>query len=391
MYKKMLCLWAVIALLSWSAAAQKAAPVDSFQKSFTKFAGIVPGVDFYASDRALVTPFTKPIADGLERLKSVLGPNLTPGALVICQTVAQRDAVAEERVLKYGYKWILVQLTAQAEQEQQLEMVKARMGGQIPPELLARFQQQRTPEQNAAALSRTATNLVVRLSSAVLQTLLSPERRYSSSRLDDHSRSPLYDWLDVGIGRYAADNAMASVRWTQDHIEDVFAVEDLIQMNRPYVLPDSIGGNSSRGGGGGAGGGGSNGTRVVTMGGAGGSGGGGTPAGGASQGASGSGAATGGGRGGGRGDSNLPKEVLDRQNFDNQSALFFTYLIEKLGIDKIRQLVQINREEKNLAQTIVSPEFLGKSFDDIEKDFMGWIKAQKAAPPQMMRMPTGGN
>jgi len=383
MYKKTLCLWAVIVLLSWSAAAQKAAPVDSFQKNFTKFAGIVPGVDFYASDRALITPFATPISAGLDRLKTVLGPNLAPGALVICQTVAQRDAVAEERVLKYGYKWILVQLTAQAEQEQQLEMIKARMGGQIPPELLARFQQQRTPEQNAAALSRTATNLVVRMSSAILQTLLGPERPYRSSRLDDHSRSPLYDGLDVGIGRYAADSAMASVRWTQDHLEDVFAIEDLIQMNRPYVLPDSIGGSSSGGRGGANSGG--NGTRVMVMGGAGGAGGGGTPAGGASQGQSGSGGGTGGGRGG-RGDSNLPKEVLDRQNFDNQSALFFIYLNEKLGIEKIRRLVQINREEKNLAQAIVTSEFLGKPFDDIEKDFMEWVKAQKAAQPQMMRM-----
>jgi hypothetical protein len=129
----------------------------------------------------------------------------------------------------------------------------------------------------------------------------------------------------------------------------------------------------------------------MTMGSAGGSGGGGTPAGGASPAASGSGGGAGGGRGGGRGDANLPKEVLDRQNFDNQSSLFFIYLIEKLGVENIRRLVQINREEKNLAQVIVTPEFLGKSFDDIEKDFMAWVKAQKAAQPQMMRMQMGGN
>lgn len=367
-------LW--LPVFAFSALAQATEAGDSFQKTFKKFAGLVPGVDLFASDREAVTQFKMPLSEGISRLNTMLGDKLPSGALVICRTAAEKDSVAEERVLKMGYKWVLIQLSPQAEMEQMIEQLKTRMGGQLPPEVLARFQQ-RTPEQNAATAAGMIAGIIPRMSFAIVTALLAPDKEFKASRLDDLSRSPMADWIDLGLSRYAANTSATAIRWTQEHLEEAFPLEDLLQMNRPFVPPDMAGGMM--------GGGMPGGFRIVMGGPAGGGGAAATP--GPPQ-ASGGERGTGGG-GGMQVRGQMPKEVQDRLNFDNQAILFFAYLVEKVGLEKTRQLVQLNREGKDLVEALKQLEFLGKPVEEIETDWIEWIMAQKAPMPQTFRVTTG--
>ncbi len=71
----------------------------------------------------------------------------------------------------------------------------------------------------------------------------------------------------------------------------------------------------------------------------------------------------------------LPKDQQDRLLFDAQSATFFNYLIEKAGIDKVKDVVRQNMEGKDSLTIIVG--FLGSDFNKVEKDWLDWLKTQK--------------
>jgi hypothetical protein len=93
-----------------------------------------------------------------------------------------------------------------------------------------------------------------------------------------------------------------------------------------------------------------------------------------------------GGQGGMRGGSQrtMPKDEQDRMLFDGQSSTFFAYLMEKVGIDKVRELLKRAREGKESREYICQPDVLGSEFGKIEADWVAWVKAQKA-PEQLRR------
>lgn len=346
----------VFALLG--AASGQAQQAVSF-KYFNPFRGIVPGVDFFAADRQAVAPFEKPAAEGMQKLATLLGGELPRGAVFICSTLQQKDSIYEPRVLRSGYSWVVVALTAEARAEEQLERMRQQLGGELPAEVRDRIRN-RLPEMRAAADAALARSTVRQIALAVLQAALAPDREFRSSRLEDVGRSPLPDWLDIGIASWVSGTG-ANVAFLQQNLDQTFPLEDVLGMARPFVAP-------AEGGGGGAGGGGGGGGMVIRMG-----------EGGGGQGQG------GGGRGGG-GSRMLPKDQQDRMLFDGQASTFFSYLVEKVGMEKVKELIQSGRDGKPSTPFIMQPEVLGANIEKVEEGWLAWVKTQKPEQPQEMRI-----
>ena len=344
---------------------------SSFTKYFKQFSNVVAGVDFFSGSRAEASVFEKQVSEARQRLADLIGGELARGAIVICSSLEQKDSVSEARVLKMGYSWALIVLTPEATQQQMLASVKAQMGDQLPPGILERFKNP-SPEMKTASQDRLISLTVQRMSYAILSTTLAPEKAFRSSRLDDMGRSPLSDWLDVGLASYASGGAGINIRFLQEHLEEAFPIEDVLIMARPFVAPSS---GDSPGG-----------ERMVirTFGAAAGGEreGGGREGGGSPQ--------QGGGRGrGGPGGMSLPKDVQDRMTYDAQAATFFSFLIEKLGMQKMKEVVQWDRQGKNARDILTRADMLGPDLDQAEKDWQAYVKARKVEGPGGFQMIVG--
>jgi hypothetical protein len=333
-------------------------------KHFVQFKQLVDGVDFYASNRQLVAPFEKPAAEAIKKLRNLLGENLPSGAVFICSTLAQKDSIYEPKVLKMGYGWTLTATTAEVRMQEVLARMKSQMGDQIPAEILDRIKS-RAPEMAADAERQLVNSTVQQIAYAVLQTSLSKDLLYRSSRLDDMGKSPLPDWLDIGIGAYAS-GINPDIAFLQQNMDQSFPIEDIISMSRPFVASSS----AQQGGGGGGGG-----FMARTGGGSGGPGGGsGFPPGGMSGGPGGMGGR--GQRGGGQ-QRVLSKDEQDRMLFDSQAGTFFSFMMEKVGIEKVKELIRETLEGKESREYIGRPDVLGPDFEKIEAGWNDWVKAQK--------------
>ncbi|MDI9611810.1 MAG: hypothetical protein QM330_01940 [Acidobacteriota bacterium] len=344
-------------------------------KNFVSFRNLVPGVDFFASNRKNVSPYEKPAAEAIARMKELLGDDLPKGAVFICSSVQQRDSVYEPRVLRSGYRWSITVVTAEVRTQEVLERIKAQMGDNIPAEIRDRIRNQ-PPEMMADAEQQAASTLARQIAHAVTQTAMDENLRFRSSRLDDMGKSPLPDWLDIGIAWYAV-GAKANLEFLNQNMEQTFPIEDILSMSRPFVASSfDQGGGGSRGGGGGMPG---NGGGFPGGGGGGGFPAGGFPGGGAQGGPR---ASRGGGpRGGGSGGMPqrvLPKDEQDRMLFDGQSSTFFFFLIEKVGIEKVRELIRLTREGMESREYLERPEVLGGDFGKIEEEWAAWVKALRS-------------
>jgi hypothetical protein len=357
----------LVVLFSLGAAPIQAQQAVSF-KNFNQFKGIVSGIDFFASNRQAVVPFEKPAAETLGKLATLLGGNLPKGAIFICTSLEQKDSVYEPRVLRAGYGWALSALTSEARAEETLARIKQQMGGQIPAEVMDRMRN-RPPEMRAAAEATMVRSTVRQIALAILHVALAPDWDYRSSRLEDVGRTRLPDWLDIGIASYASGSG-ANVGFLQQHLEETFPLDDVLGMARPFVAPTSEGG----GGGGGV---------TIRMGDPPSGSGQATP----SQGNPGQGQSQA-GRGGDRagGSRMMPKDQQDRMLFDGQASTFFDYLVQKVGIDRIKELIQLGREGKPSIEFIARPDVLGPDFEKIEADWVNWVKAQKPEQNQEFRI-----
>lgn len=372
-------------------------------KSFAAFRNIVPGVDFFASNRQAIAAYEKPTADVIAKLEALLGANLPKGAIFICSTVTQKDAVYEPKVLKSGYSWSLTVVTAEVRSQEMLARMKSQMGDNIPAEIRDRISKMQ-PEMMANAEKQAVASVTQQIAHAVVQTMFNKELQYRSSRLDDMGKSPLPDWLDIGIAAYATGSNSA-LSYVKQNMDQTFPIEDILSMARPFVasstgqgggsmgrssgggmggFPGGSGGGQSAGGfpGGGMGGfpGGSGGGQSAGgfpgggMGGFPGGSGGGQSAGGFPGGGS-RGNTSGGQRGGGQ--RMMSKDEQDRMLFDGQASSFFSYVLEKLGMDKVRELIKQAQEGNESRQYLEQSNALGPDFEKIEEDWAAWVKAQK--------------
>ncbi len=345
----------------------------------------------FASSREILTPFIKPLSEGVGRLKSLIGEDLPKGAFILCNSAAEKDSVSDEKYIRLGYRWVLTELTPEATRQQRLEMIKARFAAQgmpVPDEVLSRMNSS-DPKENERNLARQASRVVSRTSLAAVSVLFQPDKVFRSSRIEDLSRSPLSDWLDMGLSNYVSGSQLNSVGWVKQRIEEVYPLEDLLQMNEPFVAPSASSGSGGGGGmmvmqgnrgSGGASGGSASGSPPAGMASSGGAGtqvrvftGGGPDGGGA-----------GGGRGGGR--MQMPQEMIDKMNFDNQATLVFAYFTEVLGVEKMKTLINLSREGKDVGPVLEQSGFFGKPLSEIEKSWLEWVKTQKAPEGGPFRM-----
>jgi len=353
-------------------------------KNFSQFKNVVSGVDFYAANRQLVTPFEKPIAEVSERMKTLLGDNLAKGAIFILSSLEQKDTFYEPRVLKLGYGWVITSLTAEARTQETIARMKAQSGGELPAEQIQRLQS-RVKEMGSAADAGMARMAAPQMAFAILQAVFATDREFRSARIEDMARSPLPDWLDIGIASYGA-GSRGNIAFLQQHLEETFSLEDVLMIARPFVAP------SADGSGGGA--------FMVRMGGqppdaaAGGA----QPPAGAAAGQvavqSGGGQRQGGGQGGGGGAGRgggaraLPKDQQDRLLFDTQAATFFAYLVQQAGLEKVKGLIEHCREGKDSGAYVTREDVLGPDFSKIENDWRDYVKTLKPEAPQEIRIRT---
>ena len=368
--------WIAVAVMMISAASASAQPqTDNFTKNFKNFKDISIGVDFYAGSKSDVIPFEKLVAEARRRLSVFLGNDLASGAVVICSTLEQKDSVSEAKLLRRGYRWVLIELTAEANAQQVRARIRAESGGQVPAAVSQRFQNP-SPEMKAAGDARFVSSVVQRMAYATIMTTLAPDRPFRASRVDDMARSPLPDWLDVGLASYAVGGPGFNLRFLKERIEEAFPLEDVLTMSRPFVAPGTGGG----GGGqasfvqaapGGAGGGGA---RVEMS----------SPPAGGQAGAGGGGGRQ---RGGGM---NLSKDVQDRMMFDAEASTFFSYLVAKAGVEKTRGIVSLSLENKDSLDVLGRSDALDKDLEKVEQDWQAWVKQQQAdGPPGNIRMISG--
>jgi hypothetical protein len=380
-------------------------------KKFVPFKQIVPEIDFYASSRQTIAPYEKPVAEAVARLKTIFGSTIPRGAIFICSTLEQKDSIYEPMVLKAGYGWTLTSITSEVRMQEVMARMKSQMGD-IPAEIRERLTS-RLPDMMADAEKQTATTMTQQIAYAVIQTMLVKDLKFRSSRLDDMGKSPLPDWLDISIASYVS-GAPFDLAFLQQHMDQTFPMEDVLAMSRPFVASSNQGSGGSAGGGGmnrsggansGATGGGGFGQGMpqggMPQGGMpqGGMAQGGMPQGGMPQGGmpqggfSGRGmggaglGGNGNGTGGQRGQRVQPKDEQDRMLFDSQASTFFFYMIEKLGIDKVKQLVKQAQEGKESREFVIQPDVLGSNFAKIEEDWASWVKTLKAPQTQRQGFP----
>jgi hypothetical protein len=77
----------------------------------------------------------------------------------------------------------------------------------------------------------------------------------------------------------------------------------------------------------------------------------------------------------------MPKDEQDRTLFDGQASTFFAYLLEKVGLEKVRELVKQARDGNESREYVCKPDVLGSDFAKIEADWVAWVKTQKAPEP----------
>jgi len=364
-------------------------------KNFASFRNIVPGIDFFASNRQAIAPYEKPTAETMAKLRELFGKELPKGAIFICSTLAQRDSIYEPKVLKMGYAWTLKAETPAVRSQQMLERIKSRMGDNVPAEILERMKNMPS-DMTANFEKQMVASMTQQIAYAVLQTLLSEGQQFRSSRLDDMGKSPLPDWLDIGIASYVS-GTNSTIGFLQQNMDQSFPLEDVLSMARPFVatfsdqngggvgggMPNFGGGGRQRGGmagfgdGGGMPGFGGGGMPNFGGGGMPGFGGGGMPnfGGGGMNGSGGAGGMRGGFQ------RTMPKDEQDRMLFDGQASTFFCFILEKIGLEKVRELIKEAREGKESRDYLGRPDVLGPDFQKIETDWAAWVKAQKVEMP----------
>jgi hypothetical protein len=244
---------------------------------------------------------------------------------------------------------VLITETAEVRIQEQLDRMRAQMGDNVPEEIRQRMAGM-SGDATAVVDRQVAVNMARNVAFAIIQTILEDETfNFRSSRVSDVGRSPLQDWMDIGIGGYASGDRSA-VRYLRENLDMAFPLEDVIFMSRPFVAADIMGGQQQRGGAGG-------GAAKAKPGGAA------KPGGGGQQ-------------------RELPKDEQDQLLFDGQAISFFEYFLEMFGIEKMRELIGFVLEGNESWDFLVQPHVLGRDFIRIETDWAEWLTSQPVPEPK---------
>ena len=85
---------------------------------------------------------------------------------------------------------------------------------------------------------------------ALLTTSFPGGKAYRVSRVDDVSRTPLLDWIDIALVAYATGTSNTNLRFLTDRLEEAFPLDDVLSMSRPFVGQQDAGAGGGGGGGG---------------------------------------------------------------------------------------------------------------------------------------------
>ena len=337
-------------------------------RNFTSFQDIVPGVDFFASNRETIAPYENAAKEAIERVKHLLGDDIPKGAIFICTNQTQTDSLYEPVVIRQGYSWVLISTTPEVQIRARIDSMRAQMGDNIPEDIMQRINTQL--RDAASSIDQQAvSNMARNIAFAILQVITNDEIfQFRSSRVEDVGKSRLQDWLDIGIGAYVNGDKSA-IRYLQENIDMMFPIDDVLFMPRPFVAPSTTGGGQggmtvmtggqmpkmSTGGNQGGGQGGQGGQRQ--------------------QGQQGQGAPKSKPDGGGQ-QRTLPKDEQDRLLFDGQAISFFDYFLEKFGIEKMRELIEFGREGNESWDFVTRPDLLGRDFSKIETEWLEFLSKQ---------------
>jgi hypothetical protein len=372
----------------------------STYKSFNKYAGLVKGIDFFASKKQSATPFQEPLQQVIARLEALLGDPLPKGSIFISSTQEQKDSIYEPMILKMGYAWTLSVESPEIRAQAMMERMRSMMGDDIPAEIRDRMRNMQPSTMDNRATEDTARKVAY----AIIQTSFAKNLKYRSSRLNDMGKSPLPDWLDIGIGAYATGQD-PNINYLKQNMEQTFSIEDVLTMSRPFVASTFLQGDSSGNGRGGFGGGqgfppggfsgaggeggsqgGFNGGQGFPPGGFGGANGGGQgfpPGGFGGMNGGGQGRQGNGGRQGGGSQRTIPKDEQDQMIFDGESSTFFAFLLEKIGMEKMKALIASVREDNSgtgARKYVTRPDMLGEDYSKIETQWIDYVQNLKSEP-----------
>ena len=319
-------------------------------RNFSSFQDIVPGVDFFAASRQTVAPYEEAAAQAIEKLKYLLGDDIPKGAIFICTNLAQRDSLYEPVVMRQGYSWVLISVAAEVRMQEQMDRMRSQMGDNIPAEIRQRMNSM-SSDMTSVVDRQAAVNMARDIAFAVLQVLTNDETfQFRASRVDDVGKSQLQDWLDISIAAYTSGDR-SSIRYLQENIDMMFPIEDVLFMARPFV-PTTTATTQQRSGGGQGG----------QMG-----------PGGGGQGGAPKAKASGNTAGGGTPQRTLSKDEQDRMLFDGQAISFLEYLMEKFGIEKIRDLIKFAMGKNESWDYVTRTDMLGRDFTKIETEWTAWM------------------
>jgi hypothetical protein len=72
--------------------------------------------------------------------------------------------------------------------------------------------------------------------------------------------------------------------------------------------------------------------------------------------------------------------------FDAQAATFFSHLIDKLGLDRVKEIVRLNLAGEDIQELLELEEYLGSDYESVETEWSEWVKRQKGVEREMRMM-----
>jgi hypothetical protein len=263
---------------------------------------------------------------------------------------------------------VLITETAEVRIQAQMDALRSQIGDNIPEEIRQRMNNMSRDTASAAAAvvdRQAAVDMARNVAFAVIQTISDDETfNFRSSRVGDVGKSPLQDWLDIGIGAYASGDR-SPVNYLRENFEMSFPLEDVVFMSRPFVAARILGGQQQQGGGNLAQ------MAKVFMGGG---------EGGAAKSKPGGGQPK--AKGGGGQQRELPKDEQDELLFDGQAISFFDFFMERFGVEKMRELIEFVLEGNESWDFLVQPHVLGRDFIRTETEWAEWLRSQPVSEPK---------
>jgi hypothetical protein len=87
---------------------------------------------------------------------------------------------------------------------------------------------------------------------------------------------------------------------------------------------------------------------------------------------------------------NLSKDAQDRMMYDAEASSFFSYLVARAGLEKVKEIVNQSMKVKDSLDVLSQSGAVDKDFEKVEQAWQSWLKEQKTdGPPGNIRVISG--